>query len=96
MKLEELSKISNPKEVYRKFKENGYDEYTNIYVSTRKDKKYMIIEPYTNKMIHFGSTMADNTFHKDEKRRSNFLKRNAIWRDLNIFTPAYLSYKLLW
>ena len=33
MTLEELSKISNPKEVYRKFKENGYDEYTNIYVS---------------------------------------------------------------
>jgi hypothetical protein len=52
MKLEELSKILNPKEVYKKFKENGYDEYTNIYVSTRKDKKYMIIEPYTNKMIH--------------------------------------------
>ena len=56
----------------------------------------MIIEPYTNKMIHFGSTMADYTFHKDEKRRSNFLKRNARWRDLNMFSPAYLSYKLLW
>ena len=96
MKLEELSKISNPKEVYRKFKDNGYDEYTNIYVSTRKDKKYMIIEPYTNKMIHFGSTMADYTFTKDEKKRSNFLKRNARWRDLNMFSPAYLSYKLLW
>ena len=56
----------------------------------------MIIEPYTNKMIHFGSTMTDYTFHKDEKRRSNFLKRNARWRDLNMFSPAYLLYKLLW
>jgi len=56
----------------------------------------MIIEPYTNKMIHFGSTMADYTFTKDEKKRSNFLKRNARWRDLNMFSPAYLSYILLW
>jgi len=39
MQLKDLVKISDPKEVYRKFLELGYDKYTNIYVSTRKDKK---------------------------------------------------------
>jgi hypothetical protein len=47
-------------------------------------------------MIHFGSTMADYAFTKDENKRSIFLKRNARWRDLNMFSPAYLSYILLW
>jgi hypothetical protein len=47
-------------------------------------------------MIHFGSTMADYTFTKDEKKRSNFLNRNARWRDLNMFSAGYLSYILLW
>jgi len=28
----------------------------------------MIIEPYTNTMIHFGSTMADQNFTKDDKK----------------------------
>jgi hypothetical protein len=74
MKLEQISTISNPKEVYRKFKESGYDEYTNIYVSNRKDKKYMIIEPYTNMMVNFGSTMADYSFHKDENGDRALLK----------------------
>ena len=51
MKLEELSKISNPKEVYRKFKENGYDEYTNIYVSTRK-----VLQYYNFRRIYDGNS----------------------------------------
>jgi hypothetical protein len=56
----------------------------------------MIIEPYTSKMINFGSAMADYTFTKDKKKKTNFLERNTRWRDLNMFSPAYLSYTLLW
>jgi hypothetical protein len=96
MLLKELLKISDPKIVYKKFVELGYDKYTNIYVSTWKDKKYMVIHPITNKMIHFGSTMEDYTYHKDEKRRQSFLKRNAKWEKSDKFSPGFLSYNLLW
>ena len=96
MQLKDLVKISSPKEVYRKFLELRYDKYTYIYVSTRKDKKYMVIHPITNKKIHFGSTMEDYTKHKDDIRRNAFLKRNAKWANADKYTPANLSYTLLW
>jgi len=97
MQLKDLVKISSPKEVYRKFLELGYDKYTNIYVSTRKDKKYMVIHPITNKLIHFGSSdYSDYTKHKDDIRRNAFLKRNAKWANADKYTPANLSYTLLW
>ena len=53
MQLKELVNVSSPKEVYNKFIELGYDKYTNIYISTRKDKKYMVIHPITNKKSSF-------------------------------------------
>ena len=96
MQLKDFVKISSPKEVYKKFLELGYDKYTNIYVSTRKDKKYMVIHPITNKKVHFGSTMEDYTKHKDNVRRNAFLKRNAKWAKTDKYRPAYLSYTLLW
>ena len=96
MQLKELVKVSSPKEVYNKFIELGYDKYTNIYISTRKDKKYMVIHPITNKKVHFGSTMEDYTKHKDIVRRNAFLKRNAKWAKADKYTPGYLSYNLLW
>lgn len=96
MKIEQLLKISNPDKVYKKFKKLGLHHLTNIYVSTRKDKKYMVIHPQTHKKIHFGSTMADFTKHQDEKRRNAFLSRNAKWANSDVFTPSYLSYTLLW
>jgi len=96
MQLKELVKVSSPKEVYNKFIELGYDKYTNIYISTRKDKKYMVMHPITNKKVHFGSTMEDYTKHKDNVRRNAFLKRNAKWAKADKYTSAYLSYNLLW
>ena len=96
MQLKDLVKISSPKEVYRKFLELGYDKYTDIYVSTRKDKKYMVIHPITNKKNHFGSTMEDYTKHKDNVRRNAFLKRNAKWDNSDKFSASTLSTFLLW
>ena len=96
MQLKDLVKISSPKEVYKKFLKLGYDKYTDIYVSTRKDKKYMVIHPITNKKNHFGSTMEDYTKHKDNTRRKSFSTRNAKWNKLDKFTPANLSYNILW
>ena len=97
MKIEQLLTISDPKQVYKKFIDHGYDKYTNIYVSTRKDKKYMVVHPITEKLIHFGSSdYSDYTKHKDEQRRTNFLKRNVKWSKADVFSPASLSYSLLW
>jgi hypothetical protein len=96
MELKELLKISDPKEVYKKFIELGYNKYTNIYVSPRKDKKYMVIHPITNKKIHFGSTMEDYTKHKDIQRRNAFLTRNAKWNKSDKFSASALSTFLLW
>jgi len=67
-----------------------------IFPSTRKHKKYMIRDK-TGKLIHFGDNRyEDFTIHHDLKRRENFRKRNAKWKDASKNTPAWLSYHLLW
>ena len=67
-----------------------------VFFSTRKNKKYMIKNP-DGKMIHFGEKgYADYTAHQDEKRRENFKKRNKKWATAEKWTPAWLSYHILW
>jgi hypothetical protein len=67
-----------------------------VYISTRKNKKYMVKNP-DGKMIHFGGKgYADFTGHQDEKRRENFKKRNKKWATAEKWTPAWLSYHILW
>ena len=88
----DIKKFSNPTEVMAKGKKLGLD----VMISTRKGKKYMIIDP-DGKVIHFGAMgYGDYTFHKDDKRRDNFLKRNNKWKDADPYSPAFLSYYLLW
>ena len=66
-------------------------------ISTRKNKKYMIINPVTSKYVHFGEMgYTDFTKHKDEKRRMLFMNRNSKWKNAKPYTPAFLSYYLLW
>ena len=67
-----------------------------VYISTRKNKKYMVKKP-DGKMIHFGEIgYQDFTGHQDEKRRENFKKRNKNWKNAEKCTPAWLSYPILW
>jgi hypothetical protein len=57
----------------------------------------MILDPETNKYIHFGEwSFEDYTKHKDKKRRNEFLKRNHKWKDYPKYSPAYLAYYILW
>ena len=87
---------SNPKTVFKKARET-YGNNVKINISTRKDKKYMIQDPETNKWIHFGQFGAEDfTRHKDITRRDNFLKRNHHWANSEPYTPSYMSYYLLW
>ena len=95
MKYEDLIKISDPYKVYIKFIET-YPCDSEIKISTRKDKKYMIYNPDKGKWFHFGSTMEDYTKHQDQQRRINFLIRNQRWADSDIYSAAYASYNLLW
>ena len=71
MKYEDLILISDPYTVYTKF-EKIYPSDSEIRISTRENKKYMIYDPNIKKWFHFGSTMTDYTFHRDLQRRINF------------------------
>ena len=95
MKYEDLVLISDPYKVYSKFKKI-YPRDSEIKISTRKNKKYMIYDPDKNKWFHFGSTMSDWTRHGDTKRRLKFKTRNRRWADADIYSSAYASYTLLW
>jgi hypothetical protein len=95
MKYEDLVSISNFYIVYNQFKKI-YPSDSEIKISTRKNKKYMIYDTDKNEWFHFGSTMSDYTRHGDKQRQIIFLKRNKRWADADIYTPAYASYYLLW
>lgn len=96
-KEEEIKLVSNPTEVRKKANE-VFDGNFLLRLSTRKDKKYMIKSPYTrDKWVHFGSMdYQDYTKHKDKERRRKFLIRNHKWKTMPTYTPAFLSYYLLW
>jgi len=88
-----LADYSNIKVVQRMADKYGIGK---VLPSTRKASKYMVQSP-DGKMIHFGASgMADFTKTKDEERRRKFRQRNAKWADAQKYTPAYLSYYLLW
>ena len=96
MKYEDLIKISDPYKVYIKFKET-YPCDSEIKISTRKDKKYMIYNPENGKWFHFcSSNYSDYTKHKDQQRRIIFLIRNQSWAEAYMYSAAYSSYYLLW
>ena len=73
-----------------------------LYLSTRKDKKYMIMNPNTGKMVHFGQLnppYEDFLKHGNEQRRQHYLKRSAHirgnWRD-DPYSSNNLSRNILW
>ena len=95
-KYKELIKVSDPKEVDRR-SEEIYNK--PIYLSTRKYKKYMILDD-EGKFRHFGDIRyTDGTLHKDMTRIINYRKRmNGVkgnWRD-DKYSPNMLSLTLLW
>ena len=95
MKYEDLIKISDPYKLYIKFIET-YPCDSEIKISTRKDKKYMIYNPEKGKWFHFGSKMEDMTRHGDTTRQIKFLIRNQRWAEADMYSAAYSSYYLLW
>jgi hypothetical protein len=91
-KLRELRNYSDPEYVMNKAKMMGLNP---VHESSRKDKKYMVFDG--KKMISFGQMgYEDYTKHHDEKRRDRFRKRNWKWQFEPKYSPAFLSYWLLW
>ena len=98
-KFKELIKYSNP-ELAQRIAFHDFDNDALLYISTRKNKKYMIRDPNTGHMIHFGQMgFQDWTRHRNEARRQNFLRRTAHikgnWKD-NPYSPNNLSRIILW
>ena len=98
LKSDSIWNYSNPKIVQRRAR-IIYGKKATIYRSNLKTKKYFIIDP-NGKKIHFGAMgMEDYTYHKDDKRKENYLKRSygirGNWKD-NPYSPNNLSRTLLW
>ena len=91
-KLKELRNYSDPEYVMNKAKMMGLNP---VHESSRKDKKYMVFDGRT--MVHFGQMgYEDATKHNDLDRINRFKKRNWKWQNAPKYSPAYLSWYLLW
>lgn len=98
---EKTKQVNNNSDIL-KVLENTYKYLgnTNIYISSRKDKKFMVLHPDTLKYIHFGSiNYQDYTKHKDKKRKDRYLKRarniKGEWKN-DKYSPNNLSINILW
>jgi hypothetical protein len=92
-KSEQLKLYSNISRVQKQAKKLGLNP---VEISTRKDKKYMIRDDNGDEK-HFGLIpYQDYSFHQDKERRDSFRRRNHRWKDAPKYSPAYLSYYLLW
>ena len=93
--MKDIEKYSNPSRV-RELADKYLGKDIPLYFSSRKDKKYMVQNP-EGRWVHFGQMFyEDYTKHMDERRRELFRKRNHKWANADKWTPAWLSYYLLW
>ena len=97
--MKNINDYSNPSIAFQKAK-NYLGKNVMIKLSNRSNKKYMVLNPNTNKWIHFGQIgYEDFTKHHDLKRRENYLKRteNIIgnWKN-DKYSANNLSRNILW
>ena len=78
--MEKLCEVSNPKLVLKQL-EKYYGDEVDLYLSSSKNKKYMVFDE-KGKKVHFGDLrFSDYTKHQDKQRRNNFRNRNRRWAD---------------
>jgi hypothetical protein len=95
-----IAKYSNPKQAQKQAYKYLGTKNGKIYRSTRKEKKYMVKDPKTNKWVHFGQMKyEDYTKHKNKTRRKNYLNRashiNGNWKH-NKYSANNLAMHILW
>ena len=100
-KYTELLTVSNPERVSLNLKRYFKNEKVvpNLLLSSRKNKKYMIISEDGTRS-HFGDiNYQDFTKHQDKNRQLRYLTRaNAIrgnWKN-DMYSPNNLSIHVLW
>jgi hypothetical protein len=76
------------------------DPNIKVFLSPVKNKKYAVYDPIHKKLISFGNiNYEDYSFHLDDRRRDNYLKRasniRGNWRN-NPYSPNNLAINLLW
>ena len=92
-KEKQLKLYSNILIVQKKAKKLGLNP---VEISSIKDKKYMTHDDQGH-VKHFGLMgYQDYTKTKDNDKRANFRRRNHMWKDAPEYSPANLSYNLLW
>ena len=99
-RFNQLLTVSNPTIVKRNLKKYIPIDTPDLFISNRKNKKYQILNPNTNKFIHFGSlAYEDFTKHQDKERQKNYIIRasniKGDWRS-DKFSPNNLSLYVLW
>ena len=99
-RFNQILNVSNPDKVKKNLKKYFPKDTPDLFISNRKNKKYMILNPEKNKFIHFGSlSYEDFTKHQDKERQKNYLIRasniRGDWRS-DKFSPNNLSMYLLW
>lgn len=95
----EIWKYSNPL-IVKKNADKYFGNDTPIYLSTKKDKKYMVYNPNTDKWVHFGQMgFSDFTEHNDDERRRRYLARatkmKGNWKN-DKYSANNLAINLLW
>jgi hypothetical protein len=99
-RLKQLLEVSNPRQVIIKAIDYFKDPNIKVHLSTKKNKKYMILNHNTNKYISFGDIRyEDYTKHKDETKKAAYLARasniNGNWI-FDKYSPNNLALHLLW
>ena len=99
-RFNQLILVSNPKIVKKNMKKYFKKDVPELFLSNRKNKKYMILDPSTNKFVHFGAlNYEDYTVHNDKERQKRYISRakniKGNWRT-DKYSPNNLSMYLLW
>ena len=93
-----MEQYTNPIIVRKNFNKFGYKkDGSQLKTSTRNGKKWMVLDPNTNKWVHFGALgYEDYTVHKNENRRKKYWSRMGRFQNSYKYSPGYLSLVLLW
>ena len=99
-RFNQLLTVSNPEKVKKNMKKYFKKDVPELFISNRKNKKYMILNPITNKFVHFGSLIyQDFTKHQNLERQKAYLIRasniRGNWKS-DKYSPNNLSMYLLW
>ena len=99
-RFNQLMTVSNPEIVKKNMKKYFKKDVPELFISNRKNKKYMILDPETNKFVHFGALLYhDFTSHLDKERQKAYIVRasniKGNWKS-DKYSPNNLSLYLLW